>query len=123
MEFLFEYGLFLAKAVTLVIAIAVTLGLILSLIMKHSGKGEGKGELKIVSISDNLKDMQTFAQQSLLSNEERKAFVKAEKKKAKAEKKTKKLTTMTKILKPTKYSSLILMVLCKPKKSKPCVAK
>lgn len=90
MEFLFEYGLFLAKAVTLVIAIAVTLGLILSLIMKHSGKGEGKGELKIVSISDNLKDMQTFAQQSLLSNEERKAFVKAEKKKAKAEKKTKK---------------------------------
>ena len=81
MEFLFEYGLFLAKAVTIVIAIALTLALILSLVTRN--KSASKGELSIHNLSDELDEQQRELKRALLSKEDRKAFDKAEKKSAK----------------------------------------
>lgn len=81
MEFLFEYGLFLAKAITIVMAIALTLALILSLVTRN--KSGSKGELSIHNLSDELDEQQRELTRALLSKEDKKAFDKAEKKNAK----------------------------------------
>jgi len=84
LEFLYEYGLFLAKSVTIVVAIAVVIGLMASAAMKQK---PGKGQLEIRSISEQIKDLKSYAQQVLLDKEQLKKKAKADKKAAKAEKK------------------------------------
>ena len=54
MEFLYEYGLFIAKAVTIVIAILLVVGGIVSLVSKQK---QSKGNLEIDSISERLDDI------------------------------------------------------------------
>lgn len=83
MEFLYEYGLFLAKAVTIVVAIAIIFGIVASSAMKQK---PGKGFLDIKSISDQIKDLQDYAQEVLLDKEALKKRNKALKKEAKADK-------------------------------------
>jgi len=84
LEFLYEYGLFFAKSVTIVVAIAVVIGLMASAAMKQK---PGKGQLEIRSISEQIKDLKSYAQQVLLDKEQLKKKAKADKKAAKAEKK------------------------------------
>ncbi len=84
MEFLYEYGLFLAKAVTLVIAILVVIGSAIGLAHKHK---KGKGHLEVQSLSDELDDMRHHTQAQIFSKDEYKQLQKAEKKAAKADKK------------------------------------
>lgn len=47
MEFLTEYGLFLAKIVTFVVAALVVISVIMSAAQKDRGDHEGEGELNI----------------------------------------------------------------------------
>ncbi|MFC3095527.1 protease SohB [Alteromonas sediminis] len=84
MEFLYEYGIFLAKSVTIVVAIAVVIGLLASAAMKQK---PGKGQLEIRSISEQLEELKQYAQQVLLDKDALKKRAKAEKKAAKASKK------------------------------------
>ncbi len=63
MEFLYEYGLFVAKAVTLVVAFIVVVSTIVGVASKQK---QGKGQLEIVSISEQLKDITNYAKQVLL---------------------------------------------------------
>ncbi|MCF2947012.1 protease SohB [Paraglaciecola aquimarina] len=80
MEFLYDYGLFIAKAVTIVIAILVVVGGVIALASKQK---QGKGNLEISSISEKLEDITNHARHLLMSKEELKQFNKDKKKKEK----------------------------------------
>lgn len=81
MEFLFEYGLFLAKSITLVVAIAVVIGLIVAAGLK--GQGGEKGQISIVRLNERYDAMREALQHAVLSEKALKALEKAEKKDAK----------------------------------------
>ena len=84
MEFLFEYGLFLAKAVTLVVALIAIIVVIAST-AKHKPE---KGELKITNLSEGFKELVHNLKHEFLSKKEFKAYEKS----LKAEKKEKENT-------------------------------
>lgn len=92
MEFLYEYGLFVAKAVTLVIAFIVVVSTIVGLASKQK---HGKGQLEIVSISEQLKDITNYAKQVLLDKNALKKLAKEQKKEAKAKNKAKSKAKIT----------------------------
>lgn len=75
MEFIYEYGLFLLKAVTFVIAFAVVIGLI----AKSSSKSDSKGSLEITNLSLERKKQSEEFKDSFLSKEQLKAKRKAQK--------------------------------------------
>lgn len=77
MEFLYEYGLFLAKAVTLVVAIlAVVIGII-AMSTKHK---RPHGELELTDISEELEHTLLALKQRILPKEEFKKLLKEQKK-------------------------------------------
>ena len=88
MEFLYEYGLFLAKAITFVLAIIAIIVAIAGAAMKQQHK---KGQLDITDLSEQFKDTEDDIIHALLSDDElkekEKADKKAEKEQAKADKK------------------------------------
>ena len=86
MEFLYEYGLFVAKAVTLVVAFVVVVATIVGVANKQK---HGKGQLEITSISDQLKDITQYAKQVLLDKNSAKKLAKEQKKEEKAKGKQK----------------------------------
>ncbi|WP_417514837.1 protease SohB [Marinobacter sp.] len=86
MEFLTEYGLFLAKMVTFVIAAIVVVSIIVSATHKERGDHED-GELQIRKLNEKYRKLRESIQARLMSDHERKAWSKAKKKKDKAEKK------------------------------------
>ncbi|MDX2463669.1 MAG: protease SohB [Porticoccus sp.] len=86
MEFLSEYGLFLAKAITFVIAVMVVVGVIAGLggrVRKHS-----RGELDITHLNDIMDEMGNVLQSAMLKPSEQKKLKKQKKKALKASKKT-----------------------------------
>lgn len=87
MEFLYEYGLFVAKAITIVVALLLVVGGIIALASKQ--KSAGSGQLDINSISEKLEDLTEHAKELLLTKEEIKQQQKEKKKAQKAEKKNK----------------------------------
>ena len=86
MEFLYEYGLFVAKAVTLVVAFVVVVSTSVGVASKQK---QGKGQLEIVSISEQLKDITNYAKEVLLDKNALKKLAKEQKKEAKAKSKAK----------------------------------
>lgn len=86
MEFLYQYGLFLAKAITLVAAILLVVGGVIALASKQK---QGKGQLEINSLSDGLQDIKDHAEHLLLDKESLKKAEKEKKKTEKAKKKSK----------------------------------
>ncbi|MGD8176615.1 protease SohB [Marinimicrobium sp. ARAG 43.8] len=89
MEFLIEYGLFLAKAVTVVVAIGIVLGLIAAAGQKTRKKGD-KGHIEVHKLNDRFKQMADTLKQAVLDEADRKSELKAEKKRLKAERAEKK---------------------------------
>jgi len=85
MEFLFEYGLFLIKAVTVVVAIAAIV-----IVIASASRGEEKsGGLKIENLNDKYRDMANSLRQAVMSKSEWKETEKQQKKERKeAEKKS-----------------------------------
>ncbi|HDG1668864.1 TPA: protease SohB [Kluyvera ascorbata] len=81
MELLFQYGLFLAKIVTVVVAIAV----IAVLIVNVTQRKRQRGELRITNLSEQHKDMQEYLAVALLDAPQQKLWHKAQKKKLKLE--------------------------------------
>ncbi|WP_342808066.1 protease SohB [Alteromonas sp. M12] len=84
MEFLFQYGLFVAKAVTIVVAILLTVGGIVALASKQK---QGNGQLEIKSVSEQFEELKEHAQHLLLSKEQLKKKQKEQKKADKVAKK------------------------------------
>lgn len=89
MEFLTDYGLFLLKAVTIVLAVLVVVGGLVAIGSRN--RHHDDGELHIKKLNDELEDNKDDLESVLLTKEEHKAHEKArkkeEKQRAKAEKK------------------------------------
>jgi serine protease SohB len=84
LEFLYEYGLFIAKALTIVVAILLAVGGIIGLASKQK---QPKGQLEITSLSDRLEEIAEHARHLLMSKDELKLFHKEQKKADKEAKK------------------------------------
>ncbi|MFQ3264391.1 MAG: serine protease SohB [Colwellia sp.] len=82
MEFLYEYGLFLAKAITFVLAVIAIIIAIAGAATKQQHK---KGELDITDLSEQFSETEEDIIHALLTKEEFKEKEKADKKQAKAQ--------------------------------------
>lgn len=80
MEFLYEYGLFLAKTVTFVIAVIAIVAVVAASAIKQKHK---KGELEITDLSEQFEDVEQEVIHALLNKEELKQKEKNDKKLAK----------------------------------------
>ncbi|MAF83391.1 MAG: protease SohB [Gammaproteobacteria bacterium] len=83
-EFFVDYGLFLAKAITVVVAI----GIVLVLIAGFSRRVPGGGGLEIEKLNDKLKEAGDVVRRAMLNKAAWKKHEKAEKKERKEEKKS-----------------------------------
>lgn len=103
MELLSQYGLFLAKIATVVIAIAVVAVLVVNLTQRK----RQRGELRITRLSEQYQEMQEEMSLALLDSHQQKLWHKAQKKKhkqdAKAAKAKAKLNAAQKKAKPRVY--------------------
>jgi len=84
LEFLTEYGLFLAKTVTFVVAIFIIISLIVS--ASSRGKKSEKGQIHISKLNEKFKLMREALQHAVLDEDHLKQFEKDEKKRLKTEK-------------------------------------
>jgi len=87
LDFLFEYGLFLAKAITFVITVIAVLIAIIALTSKQKSK---KGELEITDLSEQINETKKSITEQLLTASQLKSKIKADKKLLKAEQKKQK---------------------------------
>ncbi|AST80130.1 TPA: protease SohB [Citrobacter farmeri] len=87
MELLSEYGLFLAKIVTVVLAIAA----IAIIIANVAQRKRQRGELRVTNLSEQYKEMKDELAMALLDSHQQKLWHKAQKKKHKLETKAAKV--------------------------------
>lgn len=85
MEFLAEYGLFLLKAVTVVVSIIIVIAAIAAQALKNKG-GEHKGQLEVTPINKKFDDYEKDMHHAMHDKQVLKEEKKAEKKKQKAKK-------------------------------------
>ena len=90
MEFLTDFGLFIAKTVTLVVAILVVVSAIVAAAHKEKGDAGEDGELKVRKLNDKYRKLREHLQEKLRSESEHKRWMKLLKKKEKARKKEEK---------------------------------
>jgi serine protease SohB len=83
MEFIHEYGLFLAKSVTVVLAIIVVLMAIAGMMMRGKQR-TAEGHIELKHLNERLREMRESLQQVLLDKDGLKQLAKAEKAQAKA---------------------------------------
>lgn len=88
MEFLANYGLFLAKTITFVVAIGVIIALVVS--MGGRNKKSDKGHIEVTKLNEKFDHLRDSLRDAMLDEEEYKEFEKAEKKRLKEEKAQKK---------------------------------
>ncbi|MCD1126762.1 protease SohB [Jinshanibacter sp. LJY008] len=103
MEWISQYGLFLAKIVTFVVVVAAAALLVVSLSQRKSGL---RGELTLVDLGEQYRNMQEDMQFARLQPAEQKLWHKEQKKKDKAEAKKAKLAAKNgekETLKPCLY--------------------
>ncbi len=91
MEFLTEFGLFIAKTVTLVVALMVIISVILSAAHKDKDDHGEDGELRVRKLNEKYRKLAESLQARLRSESERKAFEKSRKKADKAKAKAAKV--------------------------------
>ncbi|WP_265524092.1 protease SohB [Providencia rustigianii] len=87
MEYFSLYGLFLAKVVTIVVAIVVLAVFVFGVGMRRQGS---KGALKITDLGEGYRERQRQMQQTKMNDSEQKAWAKAFKKQQKAKSKNEK---------------------------------
>jgi len=88
-DFLMQYGLFLAKTLTLVLAIVVIVGVV-GAIAHRRRQHQQEGHVEVRSLNDRYEDMQHEIEHAVLDEETLKQQIKAERKKEKAEAKARK---------------------------------
>jgi serine protease SohB len=88
LEFLTEYGLFLAKTITFVAAIVVIITVAVS--MGGRNKKSDKGHIEVTKLNEKFDHLRDSLRDAMLDDEEYKEFEKAEKKRLKEEKAQKK---------------------------------
>ncbi len=88
MEFLFHYGLFIAKVLTVVVAIVAVVAIIAGMGMRK--KHGPKGHIEITDLNENYQSMYDSVEQAVLPEEQLKQLHKERKKQLKAEAKQEK---------------------------------
>lgn len=83
-----EYGLFLAKSVTVLVTIALIVALVVS--AGHRGKGSDKGHIEVTHLNDKFESVQDALKDAIFDAEDRKQEIKEQQKKEKAEAKARK---------------------------------
>ncbi|GAB2191621.1 protease SohB [Sessilibacter sp. MAH1] len=106
MEFLFYYGLFIAKIVTVAIVVIVAVAIVASLTGKN--KSHTKGRIETTNLNDQYKDMFETIRATVLSPEEVKNEFKEEQKRLKAESKSNKKALKAGDKLPTKKRLFVL---------------
>ena len=86
LDYLLQYGLFLAETLTVVAAVAAVILLIAALAVRRRG-GSGPERLVVRDLGARYRDMKQILENGLLGAKERKAAAKARKREAKARKK------------------------------------
>lgn len=89
MEFLLDLGLFLAKTVTIVVAIVVVIGVIVSAGLKNKHQQQS-GNIQVSSLSDELEELEDDVRQETMSKDEFKQYHKDKKEHDKQEQKARK---------------------------------
>ncbi len=87
MEFLTDYGLFLAKTLTLVLAILFVFIVLIANASRHKSEGKHKGHITVTKLNDEFDDLRDDIRHEVLDDDVLKAEAKAEKKKDKEEQK------------------------------------
>ncbi len=87
MDFLAEYGLFLAKTVTLALAVLIVVIMLLAFAARNKGDAKDKGSIHVLNLNDAIDDMKDELRAEVLDPDVRKAENKAERKKEKTERK------------------------------------
>ena len=89
MDYLIEYGMFLAKAATIVLAVIIIIGAFSSAGQRKKKTGK-KGSIKVTQLNDHFDEMRDALRQTVLDKDHLKLVHKDEKKKDKVEHKEKK---------------------------------
>lgn len=88
-EFLAEYGLFLAKAITVVVAMVLAVaGIVMA--ASSSRKSSSDGDIEVICLNEELEDMRHCLEEAVLDKVDFKAQLKAERKQDKADEKARK---------------------------------
>ncbi|MDP1932444.1 MAG: protease SohB [Gammaproteobacteria bacterium] len=90
MEYLIEYGMFLAKVATLVVAFVILLGAIISVGSRSRRQASGKGTISVVRLNDELEDMRDAMKKVVYDKPTFKHEQKLEKKRHKEEERERK---------------------------------
>ncbi|MEQ3636921.1 protease SohB [Alcanivorax sp.] len=88
--FLMEYGMFLAKVATMVVAILFVLGGIATVASRNRGKSDQDGELKVRHLNEEFDDLKESLEAEIIPEAQRKKAHKAKRKQEKLEAKQKK---------------------------------
>ncbi|MFC0178899.1 protease SohB [Thorsellia kenyensis] len=88
MEYLVQYGVFLAQTITIVAAIAVILILIVG--MRHKSQGQ-KGEIQVISLSEKHEETVQMMQGALMNPAEQKMWQKKQKQEERIKRKKEKI--------------------------------
>ena len=80
MEFLAAYGLFLAKTLTLLLAVVFLMVFIASNASRHKQGGRDKGHLEVSKLNEELEHLKEDLRHAVLDEETMKQQAKAEKK-------------------------------------------
>lgn len=94
MDLLINYGLFLSKTITIVVAVIFVAGTIASLIFR--GKSQKQSNLQVKNLNEKYRKLARVLEMETLSKYRVKQIVKDEKKKRKAEKKSEKSLELAK---------------------------
>jgi serine protease SohB len=86
LELIIEYGMFFAKAVTIVVAIVIVIGTIASTGNRGKKTG-GKGAIKVTHLNEHIEDMRDTLRHNILDKEHLKIIEKDQKKNAKLQQK------------------------------------
>ncbi len=90
MEFLSEYGLFLAKTLTIAVVLVLLVIVVAANSVRHRHEGRSKGSIVVSKLNDEIEDLKEDIRHEILDEDVLKADAKAEKKKKKEEAKAKK---------------------------------
>ena len=86
LDYLLQYGLFLAETLTIVAAVAAVILLVAALAARHRGGG-GQERLEIRDLGARFREMKQTLESGALGARQRKAAAKARKREAKARRK------------------------------------
>lgn len=90
MEFLSEYGLFLAKVATVVVAVVIIIALGAAAVQRNRGEGDDEGELTVRRLNEKYRKLREAIEGRMLAPDQRKAWTKAKHKAEKAARKARK---------------------------------